>query len=237
MFSFLRAPEDVLHSSGTDYDLLNGRAGAISSLWYEKAFLTYLWKTIFSLASLQSIFHLIWQIFPSWTNLLGLRAVKGALKWSYMQWQRHDPNPPCFQNTWMLTLFSFCWMLWRTGFPLIPQSSCPTPSWTSCWPSTCTTQVSTSPVDLSDRRHFEHTWKRSSTAKEVINCCIPLLLTSPWSWYCSCRMSLKWVLKRFYVCVSSVSSSTQQQCDHAGGEEEKSQDPVRESAAASEQRR
>lgn len=32
--SFLRTPEDVLHSFSTDYDLLNGRAGAISSLWY-----------------------------------------------------------------------------------------------------------------------------------------------------------------------------------------------------------
>ena len=34
--SLLRASEDVLHSSGADYDLLNGRAGAISSLWYEE---------------------------------------------------------------------------------------------------------------------------------------------------------------------------------------------------------
>lgn len=32
--SVLRTPEDVLHSFSSDYDLLNGRAGAISSLWY-----------------------------------------------------------------------------------------------------------------------------------------------------------------------------------------------------------
>lgn len=34
LVSPLRTPEDVLHSSSTDYDLLHGRAGAISSLWY-----------------------------------------------------------------------------------------------------------------------------------------------------------------------------------------------------------
>lgn len=42
----------------------------------------------------------------------------------------------------MLLLWSFFWVWWRTGFPLIPQSNFLISSWISSCPLTCITQVS-----------------------------------------------------------------------------------------------
>lgn len=43
VLSFLRTPEDVLHSFGSHHDLLNGWTGAISSLWYGWSVISYIY--------------------------------------------------------------------------------------------------------------------------------------------------------------------------------------------------
>lgn len=179
----------------------------------------------------------------------------------------------------MLTLFSFCWVWWRTGFPLIPQSSCLTPSSTCYWPSTCTTQVRTSfslqafwlviagksiitsnitmlcysiimlmlaafhyrffqvLLMLLMLVHCHGTVGKLTQHRFLHLCLVPSLAELQNSFEELLLFDYKY---SFALCVCVcvfVSSSTERQCDYAGTEEEKCQDPVRESSAAPKQRR
>lgn len=71
--SALRASENVLHSFGSDYDLFNGWAGAISSLWYVRAFWCYIVQCIITHCQ----WYIIYVLSCFYAHKMRMDALKG----------------------------------------------------------------------------------------------------------------------------------------------------------------
>lgn len=156
-------------------------------------------------------------------GMINLSLLWDVLTWPHvrrMEWAAAKAKENiCLQSILVPNLFGFCWAWWRTGFPLIPLSSCRTSSWTSCWPLTCITQVRNW-SERHQRTFFSAVWHPCPDKNKIIHT----------------ETSFRSVV---FLCLNyvSVSTSAEQQCNNGGVEAKKRQGPDRKSAATPEQRR